>query len=126
MSQVRVLQMKTAADPRHQKRVRIVQQLFADSFGAKSISTRYQDIKKRQQDIDALIAKTAPQFPVEKIARIDVAILRLAVFELLFLKKEPARVVIDEAVELAKEFGGEGSPAFVNGVLGALYEHYCT
>lgn len=70
--------------------------------------------------IDDIIRKAAPQWPIDKIARIDLAILRLATFELL-KKEQPPKVVIDEAVELAKSYGGERSSSFVNGVLGTVY-----
>ncbi len=66
------------------------------------------------------IAIAAPQFPPEKLNKIDLAILRLGVFELIIEQKEPQKVIIDEAVELGKEFGAENSPKFVNGVLGAI------
>ena len=66
------------------------------------------------------ITKAAPEYPIAKINRVDLAILRLAVYELLVEKREPPKVIIDEAVELAKEYGGETSPAFVNGALGKL------
>ena len=99
-----------------------MQSLFADSFHEeeKSLNDTVKTIKSLSGKIDSLIEKSAPQFPVEKIAKIDTAILRLAIYELLFEKKEPPKVVIDEAVELAKEFGGSGSPGFINGVLGNL------
>ena len=72
--------------------------------------------------IDQKIAKAAPEYPIEKINKTDLAILRLAVYELLLEKSQPAKVIIDEAVELAKEYGGDSSPAFVNGALGKLIE----
>jgi N utilization substance protein B len=59
---------------------------------------------------------------IEEMAKIDVAILRLAVWELFFEKETPKKTVIDEAVELAKEFGNEKAPAFINGVLGRIYD----
>ena len=74
-------------------------------------------------EIDKKISSLAVKFPIEKIAKIDLAILRLAVFELTVEKKEPQRVVINEAVELAKELGGDKSYAFINGVLGKLIEN---
>lgn len=70
--------------------------------------------------IDSLIKNSAPQWPLEQINRIDLAILRLAIYELEMVKTEPVKVIIDEAVELAKEFGGSSSPSFVNGVLGTI------
>lgn len=115
--------MKRAQDPRHLKRIKAVQSIFSDLFcenSKKKKSPYLVKIGPFFSKIDSLIEKAAPQFPVSKIARIDVAILRLSIYELLFEKKQPPKVIIDEAVELAKQFGGEGSPAFVNGVLGTL------
>jgi len=119
--------MKSPTDPRHLKRAKIVQYLFASSFSKKSISHRsviIQPIHKLITKIDPIIEESAPQFPIDKISKIDVAILRLAVYELLFVKVEPKKVIIDEAVELAKEFGGGKSPSFVNGVLGNVDKKY--
>ena len=67
------------------------------------------------------IKKAAPTWPIEKLNKIDLAILRLAVFEL-ENQQTPPKVVIDEAIELAKEFGAESSASFVNGVLGTIYK----
>lgn len=123
--------MKTRTDPRHQRRLHIVQALFAAGFSdhselAKQLDPELLSEVKRilasAPSIDRLIEDAAPQFPVSKIAKVDVAILRLALYELQHEKKTPPKVVIDEAVELAKELGGEGSPTFVNGVLGKLYK----
>lgn len=72
------------------------------------------------EEIDRLILGAAPEWPVSKIAKVDLAALRLAVFELYFDDVVPPKVAINEAIELAKEFGGETSSKFVNGVLGTL------
>lgn len=74
--------------------------------------------------IDPLIEKKAPEWPIDKINKTDLAILRLAIYEMAIEKKQPIKVIIDEAVELAKEIGGEGSPSFVNGVLGTIAQEY--
>lgn len=111
--------MKKASDPRHQRRRKTVKELFAQEFVKQKLSQRSKRIFSARKRIDTLIMENAPAWPIEKLNRVDLAILRLAVFELLE-KKEPLKVVIDEAVELAKEFGSEGSPAFVNGVLGSI------
>lgn len=103
--------MKTSQDPRHQHRIDRMQQLFARSF---------QENSQTDPSIDSAIQSAAPEWPIDKIAKIDLAILRLAVFELMVEKKEPPKVIIDEAVELAKAFGGDNSPKFVNGVLGTI------
>lgn len=116
--------MKKSYDPRHVKRANQVQELFMYSFNTKQRvdASDISNIVKKLTEIDSLIEKAAPKFPVSKIAKIDVAILRLAVYELIFEKKQPPKVTIDEAIELAKEYGGEGSPGFINGVLGTLFK----
>lgn len=111
---------KNNFDPRHVKRQVIVQELFAQGFTKQvTLSPRARSIVKKGKEIDPMIATAAPEWPIDKINRVDLAILRLAISELLE-KKEPVKVIIDEAVELAKEFGAESSPGFVNGVLGAI------
>lgn len=70
--------------------------------------------------LDSVVAELAPEWPIDQIAAVDRNVLRIAVYELLFEPETPPKVAINEAVELAKMFGGEGSPRFVNGVLGSL------
>lgn len=94
--------------------------LFAFSFDSRQVSADTQAIVAALPDIDQRIAHAAPEWPVDKIAKIDLAVLRLAVFELTVERKEPPKVVIDEAIELAKEYGNEHSGQFVNGVLGTI------
>ncbi len=78
----------------------------------------------KQSDLDLIITKAAPEWPLEKIAPVDRNILRIGLCELLFSDRSqvPAKVAINEAIELAKTFGGESSGRFVNGVLGAVYK----
>lgn len=78
----------------------------------------------RIEDIDAIISKAAPQWPIEQISMVDRAVLRLGVYELVFGNYEevPPKVAINEAIELGKSFGGESSGKFVNGVLGTIYK----
>lgn len=78
--------------------------------------------KEYKDKIDEIIEKNAPDWPLDKISKIDLVILRIALFELLFKKDMPQKVAIDEAVELAKEFGNDTSGKFINGVLGAVIE----
>jgi transcription antitermination protein NusB len=73
-----------------------------------------------KNEIDGSIQKYAPAWPLEQIAMVDRNILRLAIFEILFDNKVPVKVAVSEAVELAKTFGSESSPKFVNGVLGSV------
>jgi transcription antitermination protein NusB len=75
---------------------------------------------RNKDEIDRKVQKFAPAWPVEQIAMIDRNILRLAIFEILFDNKVPVKVAVSEAVELAKTFGSESSPKFVNGVLGSV------
>ena len=115
--------MKTALDPRHKKRQKLIEELFKTEFHKQHISDNAKTILNKKDLIDKTIEKAAVEFPVEKINKVDLAVLRLAIFELLVEKKVPPKVVIDEAIELAKEYGGETSPAFVNGVLGNIISH---
>ena len=115
--------MKTSHDPRHIKRQHTVQELFKIQFHKQPLSDRAKEVLEHQETLDAQIHKAASEFPIDKINRVDLAILRLAVFELLIEKKEPVNVIIDEAVELGKEFGGDASPSFINGALGNIINH---
>lgn len=74
--------------------------------------------------IDQIIEKAAPQWPIDQIAMVDRNVLRLGLFELLYGKRDevPPKVAINEAIELAKSFGGDSSGRFVNGVLGTVYK----
>jgi len=112
--------MKNPLDPRHKKRQKIVEDLFRLAFNKQKVGSDASKIFSKRKIIDKYIEKVAPEFPVEKINKIDLAVLRLAVYELLIEKKEPPRVIIDEAIELAKEYGGDTSPQFVNGALGNI------
>lgn len=116
--------MKRKNDPRHLKRRQIIKELYALSF--KNPSPRLllaQPIAAKVAKINHVVEKAAPEWPIQKINKVDLAILQLAIFELIFGKNIPQRVVIDEAVELAKEFGSESSPGFVNGVLGTVIKN---
>ncbi len=78
-------------------------------------------VVKNSEEIDGLISKAAPEWPLEQISVVDKTILRLAIYELLYCSEVPPKVAINEAVELGKTFGGENSSKFINGVLGTLY-----
>ena len=79
-----------------------------------------QGISGRVSMLDEIISDLAPEWPIDQIASVDRNILRIAVHELLFEADIPPKVAINEAVELAKKFGSDSSPRFVNGVLGSL------
>ncbi len=115
-------------DRRHVRRQHIVQELFAHAFTSDfnetEVSDRTRAVLDHIQQIDPFITRYAQKYDIESIARVDLAVLRLAIYELLFQKEKevPPKVIINEAVELAKEMGGEKSPSFINAVLGKVYE----
>ncbi len=80
-------------------------------------------VTENLEKIDQIIAKAAPEWPIDQIASVDRAVLRLGLYELLFGNYEevPPKVAINESIELVKSFGGESSSKFVNGVLGTVY-----
>lgn len=118
--------MKTPLDPRHKKRQKLIEELFAMDFNNQRASDRTKKIFSQKQEIDTQIQKAATDFPIDKINKIDLAILRLAVYELSIEKTEPPKVIIDEAIELAKEYGNDTSPSFINGALGKIISHGTT
>ncbi len=97
---------------------------FAPGLEGGGFSSRLvEGVVKEHDTIDRLIEKCAPEWPLEQIASVDRSILRLGIFELLFgdYDEVPPKVAINEAIELAKSFGSDSSPKFVNGVLGTIY-----
>lgn len=133
---------------RHLSRSIVLQSLFEWDFGIKSIDEAttifvrnakefapgmgdfsfmenlLKGILEKRKDIDLIIEKAAPDWPIDKISIMDRNILRLGLYELLFSDRSqvPPKVAINEAIELSKSFGGETSSKFVNGVLGAVYK----
>lgn len=77
-------------------------------------------VEQHRADLDREIAGAAPAFPLEQVAAVDKNILRLALYEVLKSNETPVRAAVNEAVELAKAYGSDGSRRFVNGVLGAI------
>ncbi len=92
---------------------------LAETEFAKTI---IEEVKKNMVEIDAIIEKYAPQWPIDQITIIDRNVLRIGIYELKFNNEVPPKVAINEAIELAKNFGGPSSGKFVNGVLGAIYK----
>jgi len=96
-----------------------MQGLFQYSFTTSSGEYGFsKEILSSLPQIDQIIQTSAPEWPLAKLNRVDLAILRLAIYELR-LDANPQKVIIDEAIELAKEFGSEHSARFINGALGA-------
>lgn len=143
--------MKTSKDPRHQSRVLALQKLFVHFFeqieGPNTTSIiqevpellEINEIKKYDKplykaliegipshlaEIDLLITKFAPQWKLDQMPKTDLQIIRMGVYEAFIGKTTPPRVAIDESIELAKDFGGDKSSTFVNGVLGAIMNDY--
>lgn len=137
--------MGDALDPRHQARKLAMGSVFCWLFAENNedecmqltkdllaLNTENADlelannivegIKKDKARIDSLVEECAPEWPIDKISKIDLVILRIALWELLNRKDTPEKVVINEAIELAKEFGNDTSSKFVNGVLGKVVE----
>jgi len=114
--------MKTAHDPRHKRREELLKKLYSYSFGEEKKDKKIEQIIDKLPEIDKLITKNAPEWPIGKLNKVDLAILRLAIYELIE-GKVPEKVVIDEAVELGKEYGAQNTARFVNGVLGTILEN---
>lgn len=112
--------MKTATDPRHKKRETQIKSLYTFSFSPQQIDPSIKTLTPRLKTIDKKISSAAPEWPIDQINKIDLAILRLAIYEILYDKKIPLKVSIDEAVEIAKTYGSDSTPGFVNGVLGSI------
>ncbi|NLZ24793.1 transcription antitermination factor NusB [Candidatus Dojkabacteria bacterium] len=138
--------MKKATDPRHLSRILALQYLFSKDFGHgiegivdfntkdltvldeidkydKQLFNSLTDgVREKQTQIDQTITQFAPQWPISQMKLVDLQILRMSIYEGFLEKITPPKVAIDEAIELAKEFGDESSSKFVNGVLGAIYD----
>ncbi len=99
-------------------------QEFAPELDEKGFAeTMAKGILEQQEVLDNTIRTFAPDWPLEKITTVDRNVLRIGTYELMFNFEIPSKVAINEAIELAKTFGGESSGKFVNGVLGAVYRH---
>ena len=90
----------------------------------KEQTAQQEGVVNHLKDLDKIIEKAAPEWPIEHISLIDRNVLRLGLYELLYSKKEevPPKVAINEAIELAKTFSGRTSGKFINGVLGTVYK----
>lgn len=124
--------MKRHSDPRHLNRIHAIEELFAFEFNSKTKlkNELSKCVDSHKQIIDEVIEKAAPEWPISQINKIDLCILRLAVSELNIKNTScnsealPYKVVIDEAVEIAKTFGSDTSSSFINGVLGNIVKTY--
>jgi len=105
----------------HQQRVERVQALFAYGFDPTQ-SEKIGDVIVHLPEIDALIAKYATERPIDQINKLDLAILRIAVFEWVYEQQEPG-ILIDEAITIAKEYSGESSGKFVHAVIDSIVKN---
>ncbi|RLC33560.1 transcription antitermination factor NusB [Candidatus Shapirobacteria bacterium] len=94
-----------------------MKQLFAWQFQPSNKPKLIFKITPKLPKIDKIIAKSAPKWPLTQINKVDLAILRTAIWELLYKKKIPTKVIINEAIEIAKQFSAQSSASFINGVL---------
>jgi len=94
--------------------------LEVSDFDTELANSIIEGVENNIDQIDKVIMQSAPEWPIDKISKIDLVVLRIAIFEIVFGKSVPEKVAIDEAVELAKEFGNDTSSKFVNGVLGSV------
>jgi N utilization substance protein B len=99
------------------------EQLKMDATLKHFISQIVSGVISNNSILDEFISDFAPEWPLEQVAIIDRNLLRMALWEIAVFQKTPVKVVINETVELAKMYGSDGSPRFVNGVLGNLIDH---
>lgn len=114
--------MKSKNDPRHQKRIKSIQALFAWGITKQLDDDSINPIIENITTIDQSIATAAPKWPINQINKVELAILRFAVWELKNQPNTPPKVIIDEAIEIAKEFGDTNSGSFINAVLGNIFK----
>lgn len=105
-----VLEQRLEASPMERAGVEFAQQLI-------------HGVIAYQEQMDTLIARFAPEWPLDQMAVIDRNVLRIAIYEFLVTDETPVKVAINEAVELAKVYGSDSAPRFINGVLGTLADH---
>lgn len=97
-------------------------QQFAPDFDDEGFAqSLLRGVMKYASDIDGMITKYAPEWPLDQITIVDRNVLRVGIYELMHAEEIPKKVAINEAIELAKSFGGQSSGKFVNGVLGSIY-----
>jgi len=103
---------------------RNIEEFAPGASDASFVENLVNSVVEKQIDLDAIVTKAAPEWPIDKISNIDRNVLRIGLYELLFAPHDevPPKVAINEAIEIAKSFGGETSSRFVNGVLGAVYK----
>lgn len=112
--------MKSKNDPRHQRRIKSIQTLFAWGVTGQIDDQSINPVIENIDAIDKSISIAAPKWPIDQINKVELAILRFAVWELTNQPNTPPKVIIDEAIEISKEFCDSNSSAFINAVLGNI------
>jgi len=97
---------------------------FADDIDKVFVKEEILGVSKHRENLDREIEVSAPEWPIEQISTIDKSILEIAIYELIYTDDIPPKVSINEAIELAKQFGSNNSGKFINGVLGTIYEKH--
>jgi len=97
---------------------------FADDIDKDFVKSEILGVSKHFEELNKEIEISAPEWPIEQISAIDKSILQIAIFELLYSTDVPPKVSINEAIELAKQFGSNNSGKFINGVLGTIYDKH--
>ncbi|HUS94348.1 MAG TPA: transcription antitermination factor NusB [Patescibacteria group bacterium] len=113
-------EIDVANHPPHEVMEQRIEDQPMESAGIEFAYKLLNGVLKYKNGMDILITRYAPEWPVEQMAVIDRNILRIAIFEFLVDKETPVKVAINEAVELAKLYGSDSAPRFINGVLGSL------
>ena len=123
-ARISALQALFEIDCAHHNPTAVIERRLHDAplpeAGAAFARDLVQGVSEQREQLDLLVGRYAPEWPVDQIAIIDRNILRMAIYEILMRNDTPVKVAINEAVELAKEFGSDSSGRFVNGVLGSL------
>ena len=97
-----------------------LQDQLPDAADQSEIDTKYANVQSRLDEIDRMLNETSEGWKTSRMGKVDLSVLRLAVYELLYDPDVPTGVAINEAVEMAKKYGGEDSRGFVNGILGKI------
>ncbi len=111
------VEFNSAEDMPEQEKLFFEDEDAAQDKDADYIQAKFQKISEKLPEIDALLNEKTEKWDTARMSKVDLTILRLAVYEILFDESVPTGVAINEAVELAKKFGQDASPSFVNGVL---------
>ena len=108
------------ADLPEQESLYLSEERLSEDASRKELTERFAQVLAHLEEIDAILSEASVGWKLKRMNKVDLSLLRVAVFEMRFDERVPEKVAINEAVELAKQFGGDDSPAFINGVLAKL------